>query len=66
MSEIKSYPVKLVKGNKGSIRVTIPKELVASLGLDKFEWVSMTEEPVRRIIMSPAYMITDDQKKKEA
>ena len=63
MSEIKSYPVKLVKGNKGSLRVTIPKEIVDSLGLDKFQWVSMTENEVRQIIMAPAYMVVDERKK---
>jgi hypothetical protein len=59
MSEIKSYPVKIVKGNKGSLRVTIPKELVISLGLDKFQWVSMTQNDIRQIIMAPAYMVSD-------
>lgn len=46
--------VKLVSGNAGSKRITIPKEIVDKLGIGDADYIAMTYEGNKKAIIAPA------------
>lgn len=46
--------VKLVSGNAGSKRITIPKEIVDKLGIGNAEYVAMIYEGNKKATVAPA------------
>ena len=46
--------VKLVSGNAGSKRITIPKDIVEKLGLKDADYVAVTYEGNRKASIAPA------------
>jgi bifunctional DNA-binding transcriptional regulator/antitoxin component of YhaV-PrlF toxin-antitoxin module len=46
--------VKLVSGNAGSKRITIPKEIVDKMGINDADYVAMTYEGNKKATISPA------------
>lgn len=46
--------VKVVSGNSGSKRITIPKEIVEKLRLDNVDYVAMTCEGNKKASFAPA------------
>lgn len=52
--------VKVVSGNSGSKRITIPKEIVKKLGLDNIEYVAVTYEGNKRATIKPAKVVIQE------
>jgi bifunctional DNA-binding transcriptional regulator/antitoxin component of YhaV-PrlF toxin-antitoxin module len=46
--------VKLVSGNAGSKRITIPKEIVNKLGINDADYVAMMYEGNKKAYITPA------------
>ena len=46
--------IKLVSGNAGSKRITIPKDIVEKLGLCNSDYVAMVYEGDKKAIIAPA------------
>jgi bifunctional DNA-binding transcriptional regulator/antitoxin component of YhaV-PrlF toxin-antitoxin module len=46
--------VKVVSGNSGSKRITIPKDVVRKLGLENTDYVAMIVESDKRATIMPA------------
>jgi antitoxin component of MazEF toxin-antitoxin module len=46
--------IKLVSGNAGSKRITIPKDIVEKLGLCNSEYVAMKYEGNKKAVIAPA------------
>lgn len=53
--------VKLVSGNSGSKRITIPKELVEKLELENTDYVALTYEGHRKATLAPARVIVEEK-----
>ena len=52
--------VKLVSGNSGSKRITIPKEVVKQLGLSNAKYVVMTCNGQKKATIAPAKVVIDE------
>lgn len=48
------YLVKLVSGNAGSKRITIPKEIVDKLGINNADYVAVVYEGSKKASIAPA------------
>ena len=46
--------IKLVSGNAGSKRITIPKDIVEKLGLCNSDYVAMMYEGNKKAVIAPA------------
>lgn len=51
--------VKLVSGNAGSKRITIPKEIVEKLGLKHADYVAVRYEGKRKASITPAKVVIE-------
>ncbi len=46
--------IKLVSGNAGSKRITIPKEIVEKLGISNSDYVAMVYKGNKKALIAPA------------
>jgi len=54
--------VKLVSGNSGSKRITIPKEIVEKLKLKDAEYVAVKYEGNNRAVITPVKVVIQQEK----
>lgn len=52
--------VKVVSGNSGSKRITIPKNIVKKLGLDDTDYVAVTYDGDKKVTIAPAKVIVPE------
>lgn len=52
--------VKLVSGNSGSKRITIPKEIVEKLELKNTEYVALRFEGKKKATLSPVKVVIEE------
>lgn len=52
--------VKVVSGNSGSKRITIPKEIVEKLGLDNADYVAVAYEGNKKATIRPARVVMEE------
>jgi len=53
--------VKLVEGNAGSKRITIPKEIVQKMKIEKADYVAIVYEEERKASIFPVTLIIEGQ-----
>lgn len=51
--------VKVVSGNSGSKRITIPRDIVEKLGLDDADYVAVTYKGNKKAMIAPAKVIVE-------
>lgn len=51
--------VKVVSGNSGSKRITIPRDIVEKLGLDNTAYVAVTYEGNKKAMIAPAKVVVE-------